>query len=109
MKWWGHLGTEWTSNANAKLKKLYTIGCRPIGFRTWIGRGGYGQEIAGAPKFVSVIYNSCNCPISWFYGVQFPDMEIEAVIGSPVKQTFLSWITILELFTVKIVAIMRRL
>ena len=82
MKWWGHLGTDWTSNANAKNRKLFDIPGRPIGFRTWIGQGGADN----IPIFVSVIYNACNCPISFFYGVQFLDMEIDAVIGSPVRQ-----------------------
>ena len=83
MKWWGHLGTEWVTQATGKYEKQFSIGGRPIGFRTWIGQG----NVENVPILASVIYNACNCPVSWFYDVQFPDMEIDAVIGSPVKQT----------------------
>ena len=60
------------------------MGGRPIGFRVWSGEGSTDAKgTEDLPVFVSVVYNSCNCPASYFEGgLALSDMEIVAVIGA---------------------------
>ena len=61
--WWGHLGTEWISRANGELASpKEQMGGRPIGFRVWMGKGGRENQ----PLIISVVFNACNCPASFF-------------------------------------------
>ena len=56
------------------------MGGRPIGFALYTGATVNGSK--PQPLKVSVIYNGCNCPVSYLLGpLTFADMEIEAVVG----------------------------
>lgn len=81
----GYLGTEYSYRANGKeFSPKERLGGRPIGFRVWQGDG----AIANQPLLLSIVYNACNCPASNFMSNAQPtNMQIEAVVGTPVDQS----------------------
>ena len=60
----GHLGTTWTMRANGKKFTEFKMLGRPIGFGMYMGKGGTDNQ----PLKMSIMYNGCNCPASYFTG-----------------------------------------